>query len=212
MDTFPNFEKVINLPGWKPERTPTFHYLCGEPHCYSTCYVDDDTVSALLLVQSRPLPCDVCHHSHSSHFHAFAKWVKQVDDDMKKKWQAVKDEKEEVEAVVAASERTLVGLIDEGMDELAWLVEEYAGLSLSGSFSGPLEKAIRLMELHCKSMEEQGVSRDQLEKMRGDLEIVKRRLDLLRYAEEKRPADAPRDCRLHSARRSCTPSVCSGPQ
>ena len=185
MNAVPDLEKLINLPGWRPERAPTFHYLCGEPHCYSTCYVDDNTVSALLLVQFRPLPCDVCHHSHSSHFHAFAKWVKRDDDDMKKNWEAVKDEKEKAEALIAASGLTVDDLIDEGTDGLGQLVEEYAGLSLSGSFSGPLEKAIRLLELHCKNMEEQGVSGDQLVQMRGSVETMGTRLDLLRKSNKR---------------------------
>ena len=192
MNAFSNFEKKVTTPPvWRPERAPTFNYLCGKPNCYSTCYVDDNIVSALLLVQFQPLPCEKCHHSHSSHFHAFAKWVQKqesqmtVDDDMKKKWMAAKAKKEKIEALVAASERTLDDTMDEGMDELVRAADEYAGLSLSGSFSGPLEKAIRLLELHYKSMEEQGVSRDQLDKMRGSVETMKKRLDLLRKAKEK---------------------------
>jgi len=45
---------------------------------------------------------------------------------------------------------------------------------------GPLEKAIRLLDENCESMEAHSVSRDQLEKMRGSVETMKRRLDLLR--------------------------------
>ena len=90
--------------------------------------------------------------------------------------------------LIAASQRMpghLNYTKDAGMEALARLTEEYAGLSLSGCFSGPLKKAIRLLEQHCKSMGEQGVSRDRLEKMRGDLEDMKRRLDLLRKVKEK---------------------------
>ena len=111
-----------------------------------------------------------------------------VDDDMKKKYDAAKDETERTEALVAASESELSRLsvtIEDGLAELLRLAEEYAGLSLSGCFSGPLEKAIRLMEEHCKSMEEQGVGRDQLETMRGGLKDMKKRLDVLRKAQEK---------------------------
>ncbi len=153
--------------------------------------MDDNTVSALLLVQFQPLPCDKCHHSHSSHFHAFAKWVQKpesqetVDHEMKTK---AKDEKEKIEALIAASEHTLYDLsyaMDEGMDELARLAEEYAALSLSGCFSGPLEKTIRLLEQVYESMEEKGVSRDKLEKVRGSLEDMRKRLDVLRKAKER---------------------------
>jgi hypothetical protein len=70
-----------------------------------------------------------------------------VDDNMKKQWEAAKDEKEKTEALVATSKSALDDLsyaMDEAMDELARLAEEYACLSLSGCFSAPLEKAIRL--------------------------------------------------------------------
>src|SRR5258706_9091361 len=179
MNTFPKFNQILNPPVWWQERAPTLNYLCSKPNCYSTCSKDDNIFCALLLLLVQPLRCDQCHHSHWSHFHARSMWAQKqepretVDDDMKKKWEAAKDEKEKIEALAAASERTLGRLgstIDEGMNELQRLAEEYASLSLSGSFSGPLEKAIRLLELHCKSIEEQGVSQDQLEKVRSSLE------------------------------------------
>ena len=195
MEAFSKFKQIVNSPVWGKESTPTLNYLCGKPNCYTTCSVDDNIGSALLLWTVQPLDCDQCKHAHWSHFHSYSKWVKQqetqemVDDDMKKKWEAARDEKEKNEALVAASESALDDLgftIDKGMDELERLADEYAGLSLSGSFSGPLEKAIRLLEMHCKNMEEQGVSRDQLDKMRGSVEMMKKRLDLLKDAKEKR--------------------------
>lgn len=75
--------------------------------------------------------------------------------------------------------------MDKAMDELAQFAEDYACLSLSGCFSAPLEKAIRLLEQRCKGMEEKGVAPEQLEKMHGSLEQLKRRLDVLRKAKEK---------------------------
>ena len=195
MNTFSAFKQIIHSPVWRKERAPTLNYLCSKPNCFSTCSADDNIVSALLRFTVQPLPCDQCQHPHWSHFHSYSKWVKQqepqetVDDDMKRRWETAMDEREKNEALVAASERALGRLnsnIDKGMGVLEQLAEEYAGLSLSGSFSGPLEKAIRLLELHCKNMEEQGVGEDQLDKMRGSVETMKTRLDLLREAKEKR--------------------------
>ncbi|SRR5258706_2779759 len=191
MDAVSNFEKIINSPVWKKESATTRNYLCSMPNCYSTCREDDVLFFAIvLLFQHRP--CVTCKHSHRSHFHAFAKWVQKqepqvtVDDEMKTKWETAKDEKEKTEALLARSQRTLDSLsstIEADMGALVELQEEYAGLSLSGSFSGPLEKATRLLELHCESMEQQGVSRDQLKTMRGSVEEMKRRLVVLREAK-----------------------------
>jgi len=143
------------------------------PDCYSTCREDDVLFFAIVLL-IQPRPCVKCQHSSRSHFHAFAKWVEKqepqvmVDEEMKTKWKEASDEKEKTEALLAVSQRKLDSLsstIEAGMDALEELQEEYARLALSGSFSGPLEKAIRLLELHCHSLEEQGVSRDKLKTM-----------------------------------------------
>ena len=192
MNAISNYENIINSPVWKRERTPTFNYTCRKPNCYSNCSTVDNIVLDLQF-KVRLGRCDQCSHSHRFHYHSLFKWVQKqesrvtVDDDMKSKWEAAQDENEKTAVLVATSERTLGVLshtIDEGIDELVRSADEYAGLSPSGCFSGPLEKAIRLLEAHCDCMEEQGVSRDQLEKMRGSVETMKRRLDLLRTAKE----------------------------
>ena len=56
-----------------------------------------------------------------------------VDNGIKKKWEAAKEEKEKTEALVAASKRTLGVLsctVDTGMDELVRLESEFCRLSL----------------------------------------------------------------------------------
>src|SRR5258706_640734 len=167
MDAFSNFEKRINSPVWRRERAPTLNYLCGKPNCYSTCRVDDSIIFASVLILSQVM----------------------VDKGMKKKWEVAKDEKEKTEVLVAESKRKLDSLsstVEADMDALVRLADEYGRLSLSGSFSGPLEKEIRLLELHWHSLEEQGVSGDQLEKMRAGLEDRKRGLDVFNKAKEKR--------------------------
>ena len=106
-----------------------------------------------------------------------------VDDNMRKQWEAAKDEKERTDALCATSKSALEYLsrmIDEAMDELAQSGEEYACLALSGSFSAPLEKAIWLLEQRCKGMEEKGVDLELITKVRTSLEHMKWRLEPLR--------------------------------
>ena len=90
-------------------------------------------------------------------------------------------------ALAETSNRALEDLgriINDAMDDLAQSANEYAHLSLSGSFSTPLEKAILLLERQCKESEEKGVDPEQLEKVRGSLEEMKGRFSLLRKAQE----------------------------
>ena len=194
MDAFSNFEKIINSPVWKQRPTLTRNYLCAKPYCYSTCGVQHSVGRVLLLFPMQLASCSECHHSHWSHFHLRSEWVEvqetqvSVDDNMKKQWEAAADEKEMTEALVTTSKRVLGDLsraMDEAMDELAQAAEDYACLSLSGCFSAPLEKAIRLLEQRCKGMEEKGVDPEQLERMYCSLDQMKERLDILRKAKKK---------------------------
>ena len=154
--------------------------------------MDSPLLVTFFILPFQAMDCGRCPHPHSSHYHAFAEWVEKkeshvtVDEKMKKKWRAAKVEKERIEGLVAKSEREVGNLslaMEEGMDELARLVEEYAGLALSGRFSGPLERTIRVLEARCQRMEEGG-NRDQLQKMRASLEGMIERLNALRKAKE----------------------------
>ena len=195
MDAFSNFEKVINSPVWMQMPTPTRNYLCITPHCYSTCGVQHSIGRALLLFPMQLASCHHCHHPHWSHFHLRSEWVQvqetkvSVDDNMKKQWEAAKGDKEMTEALVTTGKRALGDFshaMDDAMNELTQLAEDYAWLSLSGCFSAPLEKAARLLEQRCNGMEEKGVSPEQLERMHGSLEKIRERLDLLRRARRPR--------------------------
>ena len=91
-------------------------------------------------------------------------------------------------ALAETSNRALEDLgriLNDAMDDLAQSANEYSHLSLSGTFSAPLEKAILLAERQCRELEEKGVGQEQLEKVQRNLEDMKGRFDLLKKAQEK---------------------------
>jgi len=188
MEAFSHFERIINAVVWKQQPDSTLNYLCSAPNCYATCGVKHSVAGVFLLFPRQFSLCSKCNHPHLSHFHLRSKWVQvhegqvSVDDNMRKQWEAAKNDKERTDALLATSRSALDDLrrsIDEAMDELARLAGAYACLSLSGSFSAPLEKAIRLLEQRCNGMEEKGVSLELLAKVRESLEHMRGRLDLL---------------------------------
>ena len=194
MDGFSKFEKIINALVWKQQPASTLNYLCITPDCHTTCGVKHSFAGVFLLWPRQFSPCSQCQHPHLSHFHLHSTWEQvyeaqlSVDDDMRKQWETAKDEKARTEALLVTSKSALDNLsriIDEAMDELARLAEEYASLSLSGSFSAPLEKAISLLEQRCRGMEEKGVGPELLRKVQTSLDNMKGRLDLLRQANAK---------------------------
>ena len=81
--------------------------------------------------------------------------------------------------------KDLSDAMDRTLDDLARLAEGYAALSLSGPFSAHVEKATRLLEHRYKDMERKGVSKEQLGKMQYSLDLTKRKLELVKKAEEK---------------------------
>jgi len=66
--------------------------------------------------------------------------------------------------------------------KLADYAADYAKLSLSGSFSAQVEKAINLLAQKFKSMQEGGVDKEQLDKVETSLEVMRKKLDVLKKA------------------------------
>ena len=194
MDAFSRFETIINASFWKQQPSSTLNYLCTTPNCYSTCGVQHSVANVFLLFPRQFALCSNCKHPHSSHSHLRATWVRvhetrvSVDDNMRNQWEAAKHEKERINALLATSKSALEDLsriIDDAMEGLAQLAEEYAHLSLSGDPSAPLGRAIRLLEQRYKGMEEKGVGMELLATVRTSLERMKVRLDLPGKAKEK---------------------------
>ena len=194
MNGFSNSKRIVNSPVWRQQPAPTLNYLCIAPNCHSTCGVNHSVAGVFLLFPKQFSSCSKCNHPLLSHHHLYSTWEQvseaqvSVDDNMKKQREAAKHKKERTEALLATSKSALEDLshiMDEAMDELAQLAEEYASLSLTGSFSVPLEKAVLLLELRCRELEVKGVGLEQLTKVRTSLEHMKGRLDLLRKAKEK---------------------------
>src|SRR6266404_8308615 len=107
MHTFADFEKIINALVWRQQPASTLNYLCTAPNCYSTCGVDHSVGGVLFLFPRQFSLCSRCKHPHLSHFHLRSTWVQveepqtSIDDDIKRRWETAKDEKEKTAALVA---------------------------------------------------------------------------------------------------------------
>jgi len=196
MEAFAHFERIMDALVWEQQPDSTRNYLCTTPNCYTTCGMRHSVGQVLSLFPRQLASCSECGHLHLSHYHLYAKWVQvkrawvSVDDNMKKQWVAARDEMERTKALVEACKGALDSLsrvTDKDMDEVAKLAAEYSRLSLSGSFSAHLEKAILLIEQRCETMAGKGVGVEQLAKMQRSLVHLKGRLDHLKEIETKAP-------------------------
>jgi len=178
------------MPVWKQRPVPNSTYICHGADCYSNCHSSRLLTPILRLLR---LQCTNCNHSHHSHSRTRHVWVKEDTtqasaDENVKKWGAAKAEKEEIESLIAKDRSVLKDLNDamkRTIDELAQRAEDYATLSLSGPFSVHMEKAIRLLEQRYTDMEQKGSSKEQLEKVKDSLALMRRKLELVVKAEEK---------------------------
>jgi len=135
--------------------------------------------------------CSICGHTNQVHYHSKVQWEQvtdeqvPVDQDMKKRWEDAKDGEEKTAALIEAGRKMLNVLnqvIDEAMNELVRLVDEYACLSLSGSFAAQMEKAVGLLEQRYKAMEEKG--HVDLKRVKASLEKMKKELEVLKTAKQ----------------------------
>jgi hypothetical protein len=138
--------------------------------------------------------CRICDHGYKDHRHFNTVWkVKSqteiiIEPKMQKKFfdaQSDKEQKENLKKMLDAAYRVLEKSIHDNISELAELADRYAKLSLSGSFSSQVEKAIKLLEQQSKSMQEKGADNEMLRKIDESMDILKKKLDLLRKAQQQ---------------------------
>jgi len=109
------------------------------------------------------------------------------EQDMKKKWKTAKDGKEKTAALLAVNVmvlRDLNQVINRATNDLLRLMEQYAGLSLSGCFLEQLRRTVGLLEQRHKGMEENGIGQFHLQTITKSLDDMKRKLELLNNARE----------------------------
>ena len=174
------------------EQQPTHdrRYLCSVPNCQLNCHGSRLFARIRRLLRLR---CAVCNHPHRSHSrtrHGCEKAIdttRSVGEDMRKQWEAAKDQKENTEALIATHERALDDLsrvTGDAMNDLERLVEDYDGLALSRSFSAHMEKTIKFMEQRYPDGDS-AVSEERLDNTRCGLEQMKKKLDIMRLAKAK---------------------------
>ncbi|KAF8320499.1 hypothetical protein DL93DRAFT_2052816, partial [Clavulina sp. PMI_390] len=200
MENHAKYVELVNNMVWKQQESSNHSTLCNVTGCYSNCHeqctlnfsLDPSGLKECWAMEGTT--CRRCKHSMWQHSHYRVLWKQVVDtqvrvnQSMKEKWENAKTGKERDEAARQNMEKTIGELaqsIEQHTNELGDLTSRYAGLSLSGSFSAQVEKAISLMAQSIKSMEESGVSLEQLEKVKASLKAMEGKLKLLRAANEK---------------------------
>ena len=102
------------------------------------------------------------------------------------KWEEAKDDTEKTAILLAVHKKVLQDLdhiLGDATNELAQQVERFTVLSLLGSFSVVVGSAIRLLEQIYISLEKKNVGPSDLERVKGSLNAMKRKLKLLNFLD-----------------------------
>ncbi|KIL58586.1 hypothetical protein M378DRAFT_15433 [Amanita muscaria Koide BX008] len=133
--------------------------------------------------------CPHCKHPYHNHHYGAMKWQQEedkkvlLDQEALRNYTAAKTEHDRQELLRVSVEQTVEILqkeIDNSLSQVEALTQEYAALSISGSFSEQVVKTIVLLELHLESMRQKGNVEsarkvdDSLKKMKNMLEVVEK--------------------------------------
>ncbi|KAM6499736.1 hypothetical protein JOM56_005244 [Amanita muscaria] len=135
--------------------------------------------------------CPHCKHPYHHHTQDRMEWRQKdhqtivIDQDAEKKYKEAKNENEKQEALKATIQKTINDLneeIEDCLNRLGLLTEEYTRLSLSGSFAGPVRKTVVLLELNLECMRNIGTDSESVRKVEQSWERMKEMLRVLERA------------------------------
>ena len=164
--------------------------ICGQSNCYSNCEIDYAVNGALDLKGRFRGSCEKCEHRLWNHHRCHSKWEQVIDtqvlgdQDMEQKWERAKDEEGKTVVLPTFREKVLHQLDQVIIDDLAQLVEQYSGLSLSGGFSAQLDEKVRLLEHRYLVLKGNGADQVQIQTVDESLDLMKKKLELLNNAKE----------------------------
>ncbi|KIP03094.1 hypothetical protein PHLGIDRAFT_256134 [Phlebiopsis gigantea 11061_1 CR5-6] len=202
MRTYKSFESVIKQKVLVQVPTDYHNTLCGgRPDCHSNCHVrcklgftlDQKGLRGCWAMKpSGGMTCRTCGHPRETHSHFNRLWKEEtretivVDHNAKRKFEKAgteKDKKENMRDLVVDALQQTQRDIDNAVKELGDLATEYAGMSLSGTFTSQVEKSVRLLGLTLETMRSNGTSRDTIEAVEKSLRELESQLSVLKKAQ-----------------------------
>lgn len=204
MKTYEKYEDVVNRKDWYQKSTDRHNTVCSVPDCYSNCHIEcgldftlnpDELRNCITMLESGGNRCQECKHSRKSHRHYNSIWairevsklkVNKEAKDKFEKAQNAKERAEELKSQIKDKKVMLQDRIKNATEELGRLVERYSNLSLSGSFAGQVEKAVKMLEQNLEGMRESGAARETIDKVEASLDSMWEKLEVLKKANRSK--------------------------
>ncbi|KAF9464254.1 hypothetical protein BDZ94DRAFT_1297271 [Collybia nuda] len=204
IEQYKTYQSTIKQQVYKQIDTAKHNTLCAVPKCYSncheSCFLDFSFDPKGLLncwAFSGPKAiqgCRKCDHSYETHHHYNVRWELRedtqiaVDEEAKRKYNDAISVKAQQELGMKQLKQTIMNMdtaLAEATDKVGQLVEDYARLSLSGSFAGQVKKSAALLELNLETMRGNGADEQTMKSVEKALNRMKEKLALVEKAKEQ---------------------------
>ncbi|KAF9459249.1 hypothetical protein BDZ94DRAFT_1051168 [Collybia nuda] len=223
IEQYKQYESTIEQHVYKQTETSKHNTLCAAPKCYSNCHEGcylsfSFDPNGLLNCwafggEKGTHGCRQCDHSYEHHHHYNSRWELcedtqvTIDQDAKKKYDDAMSEKEQQEIGMRQLNDTIDNMdiaLSESTTKVGLLVEEYARLSLSGSFSGQVKKSVSLLELNLETMRGNGTDEQTIKSVEKALARMQEKLKVVEKAKRQARQRPSMRARLHDAYNTIT--------
>jgi len=133
--------------------------------------------------------CRVCGHHYSTHRHVKAHWelkdVITVNQDARKRFESAHSEQERKEALraqVTVEIATMKSSMRVSMEQIRRLVESYANISLSGSFSVQIERSVDMLVMTRDTIRTEGGDESTIMSLGETIGRLQAKLEVVRDA------------------------------
>ncbi len=203
MKTYEKYEDVVNRIEWYQQSTDRHNIVCIVSDCYSNCHIGcsldfilspDELRNCISMSESGGVRCQECKHGREFHRHFNLIWAikevveTKVNQEAKAKFENAQNAKERTKVLknqIKDKKVMFQDRIKNVIEELGRLVER-SNLSLSGSFAGQVEKAVKMLEQNLEGMRESGAARETIDKVEASLDSMREKLEVLKEANRNK--------------------------
>jgi hypothetical protein len=214
MDINKAYESIMQRDMHVRKDTKHHNTLCCAPQCYSNCHelcqldllLDPSAIHSLCWVfcdngeYGKLENCIECNHSWKDHRHYFHEWVVEkqdesiVDEEARQKFNAAQSETEKIaikKEQIKQAIQTFEAELRQHEERLGQLCLQFQELALSGSFSGYLTSAIRMLDVRLAKMKSSGSDSDSIQRMEERIDSLRKQYKVVEKA--KGTAQSPRN-------------------
>ena len=190
--------------------TPTGqqYTVCMELGCHTNCWHPPGHFPFQLILppgnttyekvvnglRGRFIGCGVCRHPYGGHQTGAQRWQEvygtetRTDEETKRKFDRAANGAERKRVMRETVEQRLAAVQDDiagATASVSALVEGYAGLSLSGSFTSHIHTAIKLLNVNLESLRHDTAPRETVEQMEQSIAALEEKLAVLQTARTR---------------------------